>query len=254
MRAADPVENSGTADAVRIDEPDPPHHPQPVYAGGADDAALATLSLEVDLRAWPSQLAQWLVVFAFLGLLIGGAKWWDRRPADGPDGLVASSAVTGPAPQAQTAAVGAGTPPAGSSSPTTASVMAPASDAPGIAAATRTARAPVPVGGGQRATEAATPSFRAPLVRAPSDVPYPRRIHDVQPQVPSNAAATRGIAVLSVLIDIAGNVAEVEILRSLNPALDAAATEAARQWKFEPTTRRGHPVAVRGNFTVRFGY
>ena len=60
MRAADPVENSGTADAVRIDEPDPPHHPQPVYAGGADDVTLATLSLEVDPRAWPSQLAQWL--------------------------------------------------------------------------------------------------------------------------------------------------------------------------------------------------
>ena len=91
-------------------------------------------------------------------------------------------------------------------------------------------------------------------MRAPSEVPYPRRIYDVQPQVPSNAAATRGIAVLSLLIDIAGNVAEVEILRSLNPALDAAATEAARQWKFVPTMRQGQPVAVRGNFTVRFGY
>ena len=85
-------------------------------------------------------------------------------------------------------------------------------------------------------------------------MPYPRRIHDVQPQVPSGVASARGIAVLSVLIDTAGNVAEVEILRGLSPVLDAAAIDAARQWTFEPTVHRGGPATVRANFTIRFGY
>ncbi|MCH7825465.1 MAG: energy transducer TonB, partial [Acidobacteria bacterium] len=42
--------------------------------------------------------------------------------------------------------------------------------------------------------------------------------------------------------------------RGLDPELDAAAVAAARLWKFEPTMHQGRPVAVRGNFTVTFGY
>lgn len=256
MRAADPVEISGSADVVRIDRPAHRHHPQPVYAGRADDLATATLSLDVNLRAWPAQFAQWLIVFGFLALLIGGAKWWDGRQAVGPDGFVASSTVTVPAPQRGTEVARTDAPPAASDSPTAASVVASTSDAPGIAAATTRTGVPVavPVGGEQRATESAGQALRAPRVRAPAEVPYPRRIYDVQPRVPSSAAATRGIAVLSVLIDTAGNVVEAEILRSLDPALDAAAIGAALQWKFEPTMRQGRLVAVRGNFTVTFGY
>jgi hypothetical protein len=98
MRAADPVENSDSADVVRIDRPAHRHHPQPVYAGRDDDAATARLPLDVDPRAWPAQLAQWLIVFGLLGLLIGGAKWWDGRQAVGPDSFGASSTVTVPAP------------------------------------------------------------------------------------------------------------------------------------------------------------
>ena len=74
MRAADPVENSGSADVVRIQRPAHPHHSQPVYAGRTDDRATTTLSLDVDLRGWPAQCTQWLIVFGLLGLLIGGQK------------------------------------------------------------------------------------------------------------------------------------------------------------------------------------
>ena len=104
---------------------------------GHDDATLATLSLDVDLGAWPAQFAQWLVVFGVLGLLIGGAKWWDGRQVVGTDGPVASSSVTGLALQGATEAVGAGTPPAGSTSPATATRAASTFGAPGIATATR---------------------------------------------------------------------------------------------------------------------
>lgn len=260
MRAAEPVETSGSADVVRIDRPAHQHLPQPVYAGSTDDAATRTLSLDIDLRAWPAQCAQWLIVFGFLGLLIGGAKWWDGRHAVGPENFVAASSLTVPAAQrgagaVRIEAIRTDATPAPLNSPIAASVVAPSSDAPGIATANRAAvSVAVPVDSEQRAIEPAAQALRAPRVRAPAEVPYPRRIHDVQPQVPSGAATTRGIAVLSVLIDTAGNVADVEILRSLDPALDAAAIDAALQWKFEPTMRRGRLVAVRGNFTVRFGY
>ena len=104
------------------------------------------------------------------------------------------------------------------------------------------------------ASEAPTRGLLTPTVRAPAEVPYPRRIHDVEPRVPSSAAARRGIAILALLIDTAGNVAEVETLRGVDPELDAAAIGAARLWKFEPTMHKGRPVAVRGNFSVTFGY
>ncbi len=255
MQAADSVGNSDSVDIVRLDGPTHPHHPQPVYAARADDLTTATLSLDVDLRAWPAQFVQWVVVFGFLAVLIGGAKWWDGRQTVGPDRFVASSTVTMPAPQDGTSVARTDAPPAASNTPSATSVVASTSDTPGMAAATRPG-VPVPasVGGEQRATESAAQMLDAPRVRAPAEVPYPRRIYDIQPQVPSSAATTRGIAVLSLLIDTAGNVVEVEILRGLDPALDAAAIAAALQWKFEPTMRRGRLVVVRGNFTVRFGY
>jgi len=36
-------------------------------------------SVDGSLRGWPAQLAQWALVFGALGLIIVGAKWWDRE-------------------------------------------------------------------------------------------------------------------------------------------------------------------------------
>lgn len=232
MRAADPVENSVHAGVARIDRPGARHHPAPVYAKRADDGlGTGTLSLGVELRRQPAQLAQWLIVFGALGLVIGGAKWLNARHVVEPEQSVATY------PAADTSlrrgAVLAGRP-------------------PGTTLQRGTVRAkPTP---DPSISPAPAQTLPAPTVRAPASVPYPRRIHDVQPQVPGNVATKRGIAVLSLLIDTAGNVTEVQTLRGLDPELDAAAIAAARLWKFEPTTHRGRPVAVRANFTVTFGY
>jgi TonB family protein len=209
MRAADAVQNSGDADVVRIDRPADRQHPTPAYAKRANDLPVAgTPSLGVDLRGQLAQLAQWLIVFGALGLLVGGAKWLNARQAVQPFPPVASSAATGTAAR------------------------------------------------GDEPTASGTPTrgLLAPTVRAPAEVPYPRRIHDVEPLVPSSGAARRGIAILALLIDTVGNVAEVETLRGVDPELDAAAIGAARLWKFDPTMHEGRPVAVRGNFSVTFGY
>lgn len=252
MRAADPVENSGDADVVRIDGPAARHHPTPVYAKRADDGlGTGTLSLSIELRRQPAQLAQWLIVFGALGLVIGGAKWLNARQAVEPERPVVSS--TAAPTSRQRAAVRAALPPDVSVVPGPA--IALTSNESGAAVAARTvARVPATGGGEPPATAVPAPTLTGPTVRAPARVPYPRRIHDVQPRVPGSVAMKRGIAILALLIDAAGNVAEVETLRTLDPELDAAAIAAARLWKFEPTMHQGKPVAVRANFTVRFGY
>jgi len=248
MRAANPVENSDNADTVRMHGSSGGHHPTPVYAKRAnEDWVTATLSLDVDLRGWPAQLAQWLIVFGALGLLIGGAKWWAGRDGRAPGAQPASISSLAPAPVAPERSSGADTgiaDAAGSTGVRTSGVFAPTKEAPGsgMPAAEASNRTP-------------TPDFLlTPRVRAPADVPYPRRLHDVQPTVPAGSAVRRGIAVLSLLIDARGDVADVEILRGITPGLDAAAVAAARQWKFAPTVHDGKPVAVSSNFTVRFGY
>lgn len=91
MRAADPVENSVHAGVARIDRPGARHHPTPVYAKRADDdLGTGTLSLSVELRRQPAQLAQWLIVFGALGLVIGGAKWLNARHVVEPEQSVAT--------------------------------------------------------------------------------------------------------------------------------------------------------------------
>jgi len=244
MRAADAVQNSGDADVVRIDRPDDRQHPTPAYATRADDVPVAgTPSVGVDLRGQLAQLAQWLIVFGALGLLVGGAKWLNARQAVEPFAPIASSAATDTTLQRGTVAA--------EPAPTIASTSEDSGDAPATETA---ARLPVTVGDEPGASEAPTLGLLTPTVRAPAEVPYPRRIHDVEPRVPSSAAARRGIAILALLIDTVGNVAEVETLRGVDPELDAAAIGAARLWKFEPTMHEGRPVAVRGNFSVTFGY
>jgi TonB family protein len=54
---------------------------------------------------------------------------------------------------------------------------------------------------------------------------------------------TRGTIVLDVWIDEGGNVAFVQIVRSI-PLDDTAGINAVRQWKFTPALRSGQPIAV----------
>ncbi len=255
MRAADPVAKSSSADVVHIDS-HADHHPTPVYAKHVDDnPATITAAFDIDLRAWPTQLVQWLVIFGALGVMLGGAKWWIAHQFVEPSRLVASSIAIAPMSRAGAQDIGAEAPPDDSTSPVQTQTTAPTARDPAVAAATEmSARIPVTVGDEPRATEVPAATVDAPIVRAPAEVPYPRRTYNAQPQVPGSAIAKSGIVILSVLIDTVGNVTEVESLRSLDPAHDAAAIVAARLWKFEPTMHRGRPVAVRGNFTVRFGY
>jgi protein TonB len=60
-----------------------------------------------------------------------------------------------------------------------------------------------------------------------------------------------GVVLVQILIDGNGNVAEAHVLRSI-PALDQAAINAVKQWKFAPAMKGGRPVATIAQATVAF--
>jgi TonB family protein len=86
-----------------------------------------------------------------------------------------------------------------------------------------------------------------------TNIQPPRKTHDVPPQYPSIAQASRvqGTVVIEATIDKEGNVIDAKVLRSI-PLLDQAALDAVRQWKFTPTVKDGAPVSVIMTTTVQF--
>jgi TonB family protein len=76
----------------------------------------------------------------------------------------------------------------------------------------------------------------------------PRVLEEVKPQYTAEAmrAKVQGRVMLECIVLADGTVGNVEVLRSLDPTfgLDQEAIKAAKQWRFDPGTRFGEPVAV----------
>ena len=77
-----------------------------------------------------------------------------------------------------------------------------------------------------------------------------RKIVDVPAKYPEAARQSRvmGVVILEITVQPDGTVSNARVLRSI-PSLDAAALEAVRQWRYEPT---GLPNAVNMTVTVNF--
>ena len=91
------------------------------------------------------------------------------------------------------------------------------------------------------------------------DVKAPRNISDPEPVADDsedkNSGKKRvdpGTTVLSVVVGEDGSVRKVKVFKSLNRVLDGKAIDAVRQWKFEPATKNGSPVAVEMAVEVTF--
>lgn len=85
------------------------------------------------------------------------------------------------------------------------------------------------------------------------DVTVPRAIKSSQPQLDEeqikklNAGKKvkkTGSTILKIVVGEDGTVQYATVFRSFDHDLDAKAIEAAKQWKFEPATKKGVPVAV----------
>ena len=86
------------------------------------------------------------------------------------------------------------------------------------------------------------------------DVQKPLKIHAPAPVYtePARRARIQGIVILQAVIDREGAVVSAEIVRGLPMGLSEAALEAVRQWRYQPATLQGRPVAVTFSLTVRF--
>ena len=92
------------------------------------------------------------------------------------------------------------------------------------------------------------------IYKVGGDVTAPGVIDKVEPQYTKAATEKKiqGIAVLSVVIDAAGNPSGVQVVKSLDSGLDQKAIEAIHQWRFTPATKNGEPVAVRATVEIHF--
>ena len=90
-------------------------------------------------------------------------------------------------------------------------------------------------------------------LRVGNAIRSPTKLVDVRPVMPEIAqqANVRGVVIVELTVDPAGNVAGARVLRSI-PLLDAAALEAVKQWKYAPTVFNGVPVSLVITATVNF--
>jgi protein TonB len=65
-------------------------------------------------------------------------------------------------------------------------------------------------------------------------------------------AKFQGAVLLSIIIDENGHTRDVRVLRPLGLGLDEKAIEAVLKWRFRPSQKDGHPVAVTANVEVNF--
>ena len=96
-----------------------------------------------------------------------------------------------------------------------------------------------------------------PVVVAPPTIvkAQARYRYNPEPEYPLQAKRRRqqGLVLLTVLLDINGLPAKIEVKESSNfPVLDAAAIEAVRKWKFEPAMFDKQSVQAEVEVPVRF--
>ncbi|WP_031496503.1 M56 family metallopeptidase [Bryobacter aggregatus] len=82
----------------------------------------------------------------------------------------------------------------------------------------------------------------------------PRVLHKVEPQYTEDARErkVRGTAIYRILIGIDGKASDVQVLRSLDPDLDAQGILALERWEFQPAEKDGHPIAVDATVEINF--
>lgn len=82
----------------------------------------------------------------------------------------------------------------------------------------------------------------------------PKPIYAPDPEYSETAriAKYQGVMTLGMTIGQDGSPRDIWVLRKLGLGLDQKAIETVQQWKFQPATRDGEPVAVRINVEVTF--
>jgi TonB family protein len=93
-------------------------------------------------------------------------------------------------------------------------------------------------------------------VRVGGNIRAPRKLKNVPPLYPERMrdAGLEALVEVEAVIDRSGAVANVRVVStSVHPDFAQAATDAVRQWRFEPTLLNGTPVDVVMTVSVHFG-
>jgi TonB family protein len=85
-------------------------------------------------------------------------------------------------------------------------------------------------------------------------VAAPVPIYKPEPEFTEEArrAKHQGTVMLALIVGPDGRTRDIRVVRKLGMGLDEKAIESARQWKFQPATKDGKPVAVNINIEVDF--
>jgi TonB family protein len=85
-------------------------------------------------------------------------------------------------------------------------------------------------------------------------VSAPRAIYTPEPEFSEEArkAKYQGVVVVTIIVGPDGRVHNPRVVRSLGMGLDEKAIEGVKTWKFDPSKKDGHPVAVEMNVEVAF--
>lgn len=84
--------------------------------------------------------------------------------------------------------------------------------------------------------------------------PGPKLLREMKPAYTPQAMRDKvqGVVTVEAVVDTTGAVVQPRIARSLDIDLDQTAVAAVRQWRFEPATRDGAPVAAVVSVDMRF--
>jgi periplasmic protein TonB len=85
----------------------------------------------------------------------------------------------------------------------------------------------------------------------PTAVIPPRVIFRIDPVIPEDVQRP-GVVVLAGVVNPSGQVENLTVQRTFTPAFDKACLDAIRQWRYEPATQNGRPVAVDYHVTCTF--
>ena len=93
-----------------------------------------------------------------------------------------------------------------------------------------------------------------PQIKTSDEIAEPAPLHKVDPKYPPTLMAehVEGEVILYAVIRRDGSVDSIQVVRGIDPLLDANAVRALAQWKFRPAERQGEPVNLEAIVHIPF--
>lgn len=111
---------------------------------------------------------------------------------------------------------------------------------------------PVPIASQTHEPQAKEPQSGEPVYEVGNGVAPPRVTHQVAPEHPERGFRISGTVLIGLIVTSKGEPDAVHVIRSLEKDVDQSAVDAVKQWRFDPATKEGKPVAVRISVEIRF--